>query len=129
MTYEITFPAAQPMVDAERRERLPPQDAYAFGEIASTIARQIQRDEWLTQCGGEDAADNVCAMLDALSNVADYQRAVLLECLQRLREREGRPLTGQRVLHGLQRSRALWDRQVTSCELVLERRDGQRFLP
>ena len=83
MSYEITYPNAAPMVQAERKANLPPLMHYRHGTVAEHVAQEEERTYWL-ECGGERNVQMVMAMLDYVSNACGYRLAILREIEHRI---------------------------------------------
>ena len=78
MLYEIQFPAAEPMVDAERAEKRIALEHYRDETVAYHVAQDILRTYW-NESGGDQAVEVVMAAIRAMGNTREFQRAIVRE--------------------------------------------------
>jgi hypothetical protein len=87
MAYEITFPDAEPMVQAERDQwpircyGLSLMD-YRQGTVAERVTDEINREEWLES--HQSSVDRLLAMVRTMGNVEGWQQSVLREAIHQI---------------------------------------------
>jgi hypothetical protein len=94
MKYEITIPAAQGMIEQERKTK---SQVAPHGSYVETVSADIMRRHWLEECGGQRTVDAVLAMLDKITNAEGYARYALHEAARQLARSE--PGSMRRHIH------------------------------